>query len=596
MPFLRLPSRTARLMACAATTAVLAAAGPVCAKGQTEAPLGQTAPGTQIDSVRLLELLVQNGLVTREQAEGLIANATVPSPVPAPAQTAALPPPAAGSQRIQFIPEIVRQQIKDELRAEVTQQARTEGWAQPDTIPDWVSGITLTGDVRVRAEGVFQDADNLFTFPDFAAINNGPGFDITLGGGNAPFLNTTEDRQRARVRARLGLEARITDWVSAEVRIATGNDASPVSTNQTLGASGGYGAKYDLWLDRAAIRLTPMPGFVLTAGRAANPFWTSDLLFDDDLNFDGVSARYDHAFKDGSSSFLAADLFPVFNTDFDFGDRNVPVILPDEDGDVVVRVPRQFESRDQYLLGVQAGGKWGRAGGTTLSAGLGYFHFVDAEGEISSPCFAPTADTVCDTDSSRAAVAGFGNSQFAIRDIVMDPENPDGAQLQYFGRASQFQVLNARAQLDFAGFDAFHVRLEGDLVYNLGYDEDDILARGPVNNFDADEDGAGPDLAEFDSGGLGWTVKAVLGARELQRLADWRVSVGYRYLEADAVIDSFTDSDFHLGGTNAQGFMLGGEFGLARNTWVAARWLSANEVSGPPYANDVVQLDLNAKF
>ena len=74
----------------------------------------------------------------------------------------------------------------------------------------------------------------------------------------------------------------------------------------------------------------------------------------------------------------------------------------------------------------------------------------------------------------------------------------------------------------------------------------------------------------------------------------WNVSVGYKYLEPDAVPDAFTDSDFHLGGTNARGFIVGGSLGLFDNTWLTARWLSANEVYGPPMAIDVVQLDLNA--
>jgi hypothetical protein len=62
------------------------------------------------------------------------------------------------------------------------------------------------------------------------------------------------------------------------------------------------------------------------------------------------------------------------------------------------------------------------------------------------------------------------------------------------------------------------------------------------------------------------------------------------------VPDAFTDSDFHLGGTNARGFIVGGSLGLARNTWLGLRWLSANEVTGAPYSVDVVQLDLSTEF
>ena len=66
--------------------------------------------------------------------------------------------------------------------------------------------------------------------------------------------------------------------------------------------------------------------------------------------------------------------------------------------------------------------------------------------------------------------------------------------------------------------------------------------------------------------------------------------------EADAVLDAFTDSDFHLGGTNNKGFILGAQYGLGKNTWLSARWLSSNEIRGLPLSIDVFQLYFNAKF
>jgi hypothetical protein len=30
--------------------------------------------------------------------------------------------------------------------------------------------------------------------------------------------------------------------------------------------------------------------------------------------------------------------------------------------------------------------------------------------------------------------------------------------------------------------------------------------------------------------------------------------------------------------------------------WLSARWMSANQVAGAPYAVDVAQVDLNARF
>ena len=82
----------------------------------------------------------------------------------------------------------------------------------------------------------------------------------------------------------------------------------------------------------------------------------------------------------------------------------------------------------------------------------------------------------------------------------------------------------------------------------------------------------------------------------MKEWGDWQVFGAYKYLQRDAVVDAFTDSDFALGGTDAKGYILGGLAGLARNTWVRVRWLSTNAIDGPPRAVDVLQVDLNAKF
>jgi hypothetical protein len=70
----------------------------------------------------------------------------------------------------------------------------------------------------------------------------------------------------------------------------------------------------------------------------------------------------------------------------------------------------------------------------------------------------------------------------------------------------------------------------------------------------------------------------------------------YRSLEGDAVMDAFNDPDFHVGGTNAKGYTIGAKYGLGPGVWVRLRWMSADEIDGPPLSIDVLQLDLNAKF
>ena len=123
--------------------------------------------------------------------------------------------------------------------------------------------------------------------------------------------------------------------------------------------------------------------------------------------------------------------------------------------------------------------------------------------------------------------------------------------------------------------------LRGDFVKNVGYDQQDILARTGAL-IPEKSDGW---MAEFE---IGWATMARAGA--------WSVFGGYRSLERDAVLDAFTDSDFHLGGTDTEGWFTGFKLAVARNAWLSARWLTADEIDGAPLAIDVLQVDVNAKF
>jgi hypothetical protein len=100
----------------------------------------------------------------------------------------------------------------------------------------------------------------------------------------------------------------------------------------------------------------------------------------------------------------------------------------------------------------------------------------------------------------------------------------------------------------------------------------------------------------YAGGNEGWLARLTVGHRDLKQLWDWNAHVGYKYLESDAVIDAFADSDFGLGGTNLKGYFVGGNLALGPNVWASARWMSANQVAGVPYAVDIFQLDLNARF
>ena len=103
-------------------------------------------------------------------------------------------------------------------------------------------------------------------------------------------------------------------------------------------------------------------------------------------------------------------------------------------------------------------------------------------------------------------------------------------------------------------------------------------------------------IAKFDGGNQGYLIRGIVGVAEPKKFGDWNIELSYRYIESDATLDSFSDSDFHFDGTNAKGYAIGGSFGLSHNVFLTGRWLSANQISGPPLAIDVLQIDLVAEF
>ncbi len=553
------------------------------------AAFAQSAP-TASDklAVNLVRLLVTQGVLSQGQADALIAQAEQEtSAARAAAPIVTLPPAAPGVVRVPYIPEVVRNQIKDEIMA----QARSENWAQPDALPGWIQTLKWSGDLRLRNEFDVFDKSNTNEFLDFAAFNASGPTDINpdTNPNGLPFLNTRKNRENLWVlRARLGVDATLSDRVQVGVRLATGRDNGPVSTNNTLG--GGF-SKKDLWLDRAYVTLTPVSYGSVTLGRMPNPFFSTDLVYDDDLNFDGAVGRVTGALG-GVGLGLTAGALPI-----DYAAGNFPTNATDK-GD----------SQTKWLFAVQGVASLERSG-LRARTGLAYYRFSGIQGELSAPCALYNGNKQCSTDPRRPASLQKGNTLFLLRDILPNPASPlNFAQPQFVGLTMQYELVDLTGEVSVDLGARHRMTLVGDYVRNLAYDAKDACRYAPkgapVNNVRASAKGnlnpcsapAGDQKAVLDSGGTGWQVRGTVGATRLDQFGDWQLSAGYRYLEADAVMDAFTDSDFHLGGTNAQGYFVGASYALFRNVVIGGRWMSANEVSGAPLAVDVGQIDLNVRF
>ena len=487
---------------------------------------------------KLIRLLVEQGVLTPEKADALLREAEKPGPATAPVENTK---PDPNVVRVPYVPETIKNEMREQIKQEVLAQAKQERWGDPGTLPEWLARIKWEGDIRLRYEQDLFPAGNSGITPNYQAINAAGG--ITKAGNNT-FVNDAEDRDRFRLRLRLGMLAKVSDSLEAGLRLASGSTSDPISTNQTLGNTFNHNT---IVLDRAYLRFDPKPWLTLWGGKIPNPWFGTDLVWDEDLNFDGIAAQYKPKFTDRLGGFATFGWFPLQEI--------------------------ERASNDKYLTGVQVGFDWKPAANHRTKLGLAYYDYRHTSGVRNS-----LGSTLLDFTAPQFVQKG--NTMFDIRN--------DGGATNLYALAPDFKELNLTASWEMAAFDPVYVVLTGDFVENVGYDQEEILQRTGLN---------------MEPKTSGYQVKLAVGAPVMKKRADWQFIMAYKYLERDAVLDAFTDSDFHLGGTDAKGWILGGSYGLAANTWLSLRWLSADEINGPldlplplPLAVDVIQLDINAKF
>ncbi len=532
-------------------------------------------------TTNLINLLVKQGILSQENAQQMIKQAEQDAvkQVKLAAEADKVP---ADVVRVPYVPEFVRDQIRQQVRADlradvvadVMKEAETQQWGIPNALPEWTRKFKLYGDMRLRYEHD-HFAESNFVNPrvsDANSVNNFQNVNKNGGFGSVDGLeNINKDRDRFRARFRLGLKAKVTQGLEANLRLATGNIKDPVSTNQTLGNTG---QKFDFNIDRAFLKYEGLDSDVynwmtLQGGRIPNPFRSTNLIFDKDLSFEGFAStfRYNMAGSDSlydqedqtASMFLTLGAFPL--QEF------------------------QLSTKDKWMLGGQVGTDWEFLNQDKAAISVAYYNYINTKarpnkiGATSSCGF-----TDQDRDASVPQYLQKGNSMtpicYATQNNTTTP--------QKFGLASEFEILNITASYDMAMFAPIHVKLTGDYAKNLGFNKNEIqqrLGTGVIYN--------NPKLADRTNA---WQARLDFGWPTTLLPGKWNSYVAYKYIESDAVLDAFTDSDFHLGGTNAKGWVIGGNYGVVDNAWLSAKWMSTDQIDGPKIGIDILLIDFNAKF
>jgi hypothetical protein len=224
-----------------------------------------------------------------------------------------------------------------------------------------------------------------------------------------------------------------------------------------------------------------------------------------------------------------------------------------------------LSNHDKWLLAGQLGVRYQDEKQLTATLAVAFYDFENVTGTANDPSYPNAKDFTAPLFQQK------GNTLFDI-----DPTT--AIKTAY---AVEYRELNIGGSLDLGFWDPLRVVLTGDYVNNIGYDS------AWVNSL------TGHDVKKETEG---YQFGISVGYPDTRDYGQWKVLANYKYLEADSVMDAFAESDFHLGGTNAKGWVFGGDLGVGKNVWLSTRWITTNEISGPPLAIDVFQFNIHARF
>ncbi|MCF8035137.1 MAG: putative porin [Desulfarculaceae bacterium] len=192
------------------------------------------------------------------------------------------------------------QSMKQQLKqVQTTQQQQAVDVAAKSKLPSWLERMTFFGDVRFRYEHTSYD-------------------DTDLQG-----VNTSKDgKDRFRVRLRFGVRSQIHDDVEVGLRMATGSDDDPTSTNQTMG---NYFGEIQSWgVDQVYVKYTPsyLPQKMGTFsfGKVPQPFVTSKIIWDSDVVPEGAFLNFTFNKTGGVQPFVTGAYMTVSQPG-EFGDN-----------------------------------------------------------------------------------------------------------------------------------------------------------------------------------------------------------------------------------------------------------------------------------
>ena len=456
---------------------------------------------------------------------------------------------------------IITDQEAEEVRGELVKDvASTSAGKLKLSTP--ITEVELYGDLRVRYEARMGETGAPNTLDRF---------------------NDTIRRSRERYRFRLGLRGTLADdwFFGLRMETGTGNRSSNVTYGDDAGPFGK--ASDGIGIGQAYLGYSGFRDIRLTVGKMPNPFVNTLMVWDGDINPEGMAEQWKHTFnlsygggqttaaaddysKDGKSAAavtseptrMTIDVFANFGQ-FVYDDANPENPL----GARPVSGGRLVPNSDAWLFGWQLGAKFNFTKTIYFQLAPTIYNYSGA-GDTFNAFYSGDPDRLAGTPAVRTARNQVGVNSLLIYDMPME-----------FGWTI--------GEMPF--------RLFGDFAVNLDADDRAIAAGHPEAQDER------------------YAYQIGLGIGKIKAKHDWELKAWYQHTEQFSLDPNLVDSDIFDSRVNMQGFVVQAGYAISDAVTFNLTYgygEQTNDTLGtggvgdialnPLHEYQIFQADLNLKF
>jgi hypothetical protein len=410
--------------------------------------------------------------------------------------------------------KLITDQEAEEVRGELTRDAaQTAAGKWKLSAP--INEVELYGDMRVRYE------QRQGTTPDVMPDSPGP--------------NDTLKRSRERYRLRLGLRGTLMDDWFFGLRFET--STNPRSTNVTLDDDAGPFGKASDSIDvgQAYFGYSGFRDIRLTAGKMPNPLVTTLMVWDADINPEGLAQQWKH----------------TYNLDFGGGTSSAAVESYSKDGKNVAAVTTEpFKVKLDLFIN------------------LAQFVYDDSNPEnplgaraVSGGRLVPNTDAWMFAWQIGAKFNFPNNTYFQVAPVLYNyGGNGDSFNTFYVG-GEQGLSNTASLATNQVGINSLLVlEVPAEFGFKIGEIPFRIFGDFAVN-FDADDRAAA--AGHPDKGDQRYAYQIGAGVGQLKAKHDWQLQAWWQHTEQYSLDPNLVDSDFFDSRVNIEGVVVQGGYALS---------------------------------